>query len=378
MVDGAARRVGRPPPRGARRASRRCARSARATRALRGPSRIPPAPRRAQRRRRGSRARARGGRGGGRAPRSRLRRRVVAPSLPATASRSRTRAQVTARAPPFRGRRSRDQRRPAPSLARTRRGPRARRVASPDDREDRERRHRRRSSRRGVRPRVGRPDDRGRRARRCSRASRPPSSISPLLETLEAGRPRERARARPPIVAVEPATLAGGARARAARDEAASSSRVLPPSTDDVARLADDYVTLARGLAPGEALVRSAEPSVRVAIPLPGSGGRCTHLAALIARDLLPGVTFLAAASDGVDGSSGTGGAIVDAFVPSRRSRRARRRHRGVRHGPAPPRNSASTRADRVESRGRTRPPALARAPMTQLGASAFFTGPRE
>jgi glycerate 2-kinase len=94
--------------------------------------------------------------------------------------------------------------------------------------------------------------------------------------------------------------------------------RLLPSSTADVGLLADEYVTRARSLAPGEALVRSAEPSVKITIPKPGSGGRCTHLAALVARDLAPGVELMAAASDGVDGSSGTGGAIVNARSFSR------------------------------------------------------------
>jgi glycerate 2-kinase len=90
-------------------------------------------------------------------------------------------------------------------------------------------------------------------------------------------------------------------------------ARVLAPSTADVDALAAEYVDLARSLAPGAAIVRSAEPSVRIELPAPGAGGRCTHLAALVARDLAPGVTFLAAASDGVDGASGASGAVVSA-----------------------------------------------------------------
>jgi glycerate 2-kinase len=91
------------------------------------------------------------------------------------------------------------------------------------------------------------------------------------------------------------------------------SVRLLASSTVDVAVLAAEYVARACTLGPGEALVRSAEPSVRVDVPRPGAGGRCTHLAALVARDLPPGVQFMAAASDGIDGSSGTGGAVVKA-----------------------------------------------------------------
>jgi len=109
-------------------------------------------------------------------------------------------------------------------------------------------------------------------------------------------------------IVVEPGDLA---RALATRLGCAR-ARVLDPSLADVATLAREYVALASTLAPGDAIVRSAEPSLAIALANPGAGGRCTHLAALVARDLPPGVTFLAAASDGVDGSSGTAGAIVD------------------------------------------------------------------
>jgi len=87
-------------------------------------------------------------------------------------------------------------------------------------------------------------------------------------------------------------------------------ARVLPPSTAPVAELADAYAAIARSLRPGEAVIRVAEPALKVEVQ--GEGGRCSHLAAMLAGRLPPGVTFLAAASDGVDGKSGTGGAIVD------------------------------------------------------------------
>jgi glycerate-2-kinase len=66
-------------------------------------------------------------------------------------------------------------------------------------------------------------------------------------------------------------------------------------------------------------VVRAAEPSLHVGVARPGRGGRCTHLAALVALELPEGVAFLAAASDGVDGASGTGGAVVDATLDHRR-----------------------------------------------------------
>ena len=85
--------------------------------------------------------------------------------------------------------------------------------------------------------------------------------------------------------------------------------QLLAPSTAPVAELANLYAALAIALGPGEALVRVAEPALTVSAP--GRGGRCSHLAALLAARLAPGVTFMAAATDGVDGTSGTGGAIV-------------------------------------------------------------------
>jgi glycerate 2-kinase len=94
--------------------------------------------------------------------------------------------------------------------------------------------------------------------------------------------------------------------------------RVLPPSVALVEDLARETIALACALRPGEAVVRSAEPSVRVEPLRPGRGGRSTHLALLVGPELPPGVAFLAAASDGVDGRSGTAGALVDASLRRR------------------------------------------------------------
>lgn len=87
-------------------------------------------------------------------------------------------------------------------------------------------------------------------------------------------------------------------------------ARSLPARSTDVAWFAASYVALARRLAPGEAVVRAAEPTIAVARA--GKGGRCAHLAALVAASLPDDVVFMAAASDGVDGASGAAGAIVD------------------------------------------------------------------
>lgn len=106
------------------------------------------------------------------------------------------------------------------------------------------------------------------------------------------------------------------------------SVRILPPSQAPADRLAAEYVALARrsARAPSRprAFVRAAEPSVAVSAR-GGRGGRSTHLAALVGRALggwrgaeVAHVTFAALASDGVDGRSGTAGAIVDDSFSSR------------------------------------------------------------
>lgn len=88
--------------------------------------------------------------------------------------------------------------------------------------------------------------------------------------------------------------------------------RALPPSNAEVGVLAARYMQTARKMKPGTAILRAAEPSVTVPQKA-GKGGRCTQLAALVSSGLPPGVVFLAGATDGVDGSSGTAGAVVHA-----------------------------------------------------------------
>jgi hydroxypyruvate reductase len=109
------------------------------------------------------------------------------------------------------------------------------------------------------------------------------------------------------------------------------SVRLLAPSQAPAETLAAEYAVLARAAARKaggpRAYVRVAEPSVVVTSRTSerrtgsGKGGRSSHLAALVGRALggaLRGgradrrVRFAALASDGVDGVSGTGGAIVD------------------------------------------------------------------
>jgi glycerate 2-kinase len=86
---------------------------------------------------------------------------------------------------------------------------------------------------------------------------------------------------------------------------------LLPPSDGDVVELARAYVGLSRELVPGQALVRAAEPSVKVTASNPGRGGRSTHLAALAGPGLDPRAALLCGATDGVDGTSESAGAVV-------------------------------------------------------------------
>jgi glycerate 2-kinase len=127
-------------------------------------------------------------------------------------------------------------------------------------------------------------------------------------ETLKADElPARRQRAR--IVASPTDLAAAVGHALEARGFSCSILRSSNASTETLAR---EYASLLTEIAPGKAVVRAAEPALAVTHTAPGRGGRCTHLAALVGRDLPEGVVFLAGASDGVDGSSGFGGAVVD------------------------------------------------------------------
>lgn len=139
-----------------------------------------------------------------------------------------------------------------------------------------------------------------------------------------------------PLVATGPAPNVRSARIVASPEELARvvaselrtrgiRARVLAPSQRSVNELASEYVARARRLRPGTAIVRAAEPSLEVPAGA-GQGGRSTHLAALVGLDLPRGAMFLAAATDGVDGASRTGGAIVDRSLVVALGERAIRR----------------------------------------------------
>jgi len=99
---------------------------------------------------------------------------------------------------------------------------------------------------------------------------------------------------------------------------------LLPPSPVAVDALAAEYVALAERTRAPRIFVRAAEPAVSVTTP-GGRGGRSTHLAALVGKLLAEGrlrranrILFAALASDGIDGRSGTGGAIIDDLFAER------------------------------------------------------------
>lgn len=82
--------------------------------------------------------------------------------------------------------------------------------------------------------------------------------------------------------------------------------RLGEPATNLATRLVD----VANGLAEGDAVVQGVEASL-VVTENAGRGGRATHVAALAAPLLPVGTALLAGATDGADGASGTGGALV-------------------------------------------------------------------
>lgn len=162
-------------------------------------------------------------------------------------------------------------------------------------------------------------------ARRLLRTFAPSFASVPLARTLAPSKTEaKRLRARV-VLAPEDLPRAVGRLLAAA----GATVRVLPPSQASAEELAEEYAALARRAARGgersRVFLRAAEPSVVVTGGKGhagrAKGGRSTHLAALVGRALggVEGtgparlVRFAAFASDGVDGSSGTGGAVVDA-----------------------------------------------------------------
>ncbi len=108
------------------------------------------------------------------------------------------------------------------------------------------------------------------------------------------------------------AAAAGSARARG------YSVVVLEPSLGEADALALEYVALCRTLPKGRAIVRVAEPYVALP-PEHGHGGRAGRVALVAWNEGLPdGVGLACIASDGVDGSAGASGAIVEGTINAR------------------------------------------------------------
>jgi hydroxypyruvate reductase len=153
-------------------------------------------------------------------------------------------------------------------------------------------------------------------ARRLLRRHAPSFVDVPLVKTVSAA---AMAGARPKVVA-SPEKLAR-VFARLLRETFDTLDvRVLPPSQASAEALAAEYVRLARRGSRPRAFVRGAEPSTLVPTRA-GRGGRSTHVAALVGRALGAEprgqhVVFGAFATDGVDGASTTGGAVIgDGFA---------------------------------------------------------------
>jgi hydroxypyruvate reductase len=161
-------------------------------------------------------------------------------------------------------------------------------------------------------------------ARRLLRAYAPSFASVSLSRTLSASK-EEAKRLRAKVV-LSPEDLPRTVARLLA--EAGASVRMLTPSQASAAELAAEYAALARRASraggPPRAFVRAAEPSIVVTPGGGGKGGRSAHLAALVGRalgrsaGLATMVRFAALASDGVDGGSGTAGAVVDARFAAR------------------------------------------------------------
>ena len=157
-------------------------------------------------------------------------------------------------------------------------------------------------------------------ARRLLRRYAPAFARVPLVTTLAPGDPLARGIS-PARVVAAPEELA---RLVASRLRTVGLRvRVLPPTTAEAEVVAEELVALARRASPGSAWVRAAEPAVHVPRTGGGRGGRSSHVAALVARRLAGAALarpalFAAVATDGVDGASGTSGAIVDGRLASR------------------------------------------------------------
>lgn len=112
-----------------------------------------------------------------------------------------------------------------------------------------------------------------------------------------------------PMVLADTATLAHAV-AEALRTNTKLAVSVQPDTERDAAAVALSRVRRASMLRPGEAIVVPCEPTLKLPQKR-GRGGRAGHVALAAILQLPPNVVLLCGASDGVDGNSGHGGAMV-------------------------------------------------------------------
>ncbi len=132
-----------------------------------------------------------------------------------------------------------------------------------------------------------------------------PDTPVAILEAAASVPAAVRLRAR---ILVDPGSLAAAVRDRL---ELAGFRAILDgPEEGDAATIVARRIARAASLAPGEAVVIACEPTLHLPA-LRGQGGRAGWIALAAMRRLPDDVALLCAASDGVDGSSGAGGAGV-------------------------------------------------------------------
>jgi glycerate 2-kinase len=136
-----------------------------------------------------------------------------------------------------------------------------------------------------------------------------------MTESVRAGE----LRARTQILADPPALARALAAALERRHLHAT---VEGPDEGDAADVALRRAARAATLAPGEAAVIATEPTLRLP-PARGRGGRAGWVALATMGRLPADVALLCAASDGVDGSSSAGGALVTRADAERAGARA-------------------------------------------------------
>ncbi len=109
-------------------------------------------------------------------------------------------------------------------------------------------------------------------------------------------------------ILVDPGSLAAAVRERL--EFAGLHAAIEGPDEGAAAAVVERRIARAATLAPGEAVVIACEPTLHLPAQR-GRGGRAGWIALAAMRRLPDDVALLCAASDGVDGSSGAGGALV-------------------------------------------------------------------